>query len=420
MNPTPRIDRRASICPHDCPSACSLDVEVIDGKTIGRVHGAQTNTYTAGVICAKVARYAERIHHPDRLLYPLKRTGPKGSGQFERITWDEALDLVAEKFLEAERTHGPEAVWPYYYAGTMGLAMRDGINRLRHVKKYSGQFSTICTNMAWTGYIAGTGKLLGPDPREMALSDCVVIWGTNPVHTQVNVMTHAMRARKERGAKIVAIDVYMNATMKQADMALLVRPGTDGALACAVMHVLFRDGHANWDYLGVHGLPGRPGSASAQPRSGMGVCDHRLAGRGDRGVRRLGRGAQAHLFSPRLRLRPPAQRRGQHACGRLHRGRHGSLAARGRRRLPQQRRHLPLAQEPHRGARRLRSEGPQARPVPDRPRSHGRPGGPAAGPARDRDADPEHQSGLRRAGAGTGEAGLCPRGSVRRACTSSS
>ena len=131
----------------------------------------------------------------------------------------------------------------------MGLVMRDGINRLRHVKRYSGQFSTICTNIAWTGYIAGTGKLAGADPREMAGSDCVVIWGTNAVHTQVNVMTHALRARKERGAKIVAVDIYMNATMKQADMALVVRPGTDGALACAVMHVLFRDGHADRDYL---------------------------------------------------------------------------------------------------------------------------------------------------------------------------
>lgn len=249
MNLTSRIERRPSVCPHDCPSGCSLDVEVLDGRSIGRVHGAKSNSYTAGVICAKVARYAERIHHPDRLLHPLKRTGPKGSGQFARISWEEALDRVAEKFIEAERTIGPEAVWPYYYAGTMGLVMRDGINRLRNVKRYSGQYSTICTTMAWTGYIAGTGKLAGPDPREMALSDCVVIWGTNPVHTQVNVMTHAMRARKERGAKIVAIDIYMNPTMKQADMALLVRPGTDGALACAVMHVLFRDGYADWDYL---------------------------------------------------------------------------------------------------------------------------------------------------------------------------
>ncbi len=249
MNLAPRIEHRASACPHDCPSTCALEVEVIDGRSIGRVHGAEDNSYTAGVICAKVARYAERIHHPDRLLYPLKRTGPKRSGQFQRIGWGEALDLVAERFVEAERIGGAEAVWPYYYAGTMGLVMRDGINRLRHVKKYSGQFSTICTNMAWTGWIAGTGKLAGVDPREMAKSDCVVIWGTNAVHTQVNVMTHAMRARKERGAKIVAIDVYRNATVKQADLGLVLRPGTDGALACAVMHVLFRDGLADWEYL---------------------------------------------------------------------------------------------------------------------------------------------------------------------------
>ncbi len=249
MNKALKIERRPSVCPHDCPSACSLDVEVIEGRKIGRVHGADTNRYTAGVICAKVARYQERIHHPDRLLYPMKRTGPKGSGQFERISWDEAMETVARKFLEAEQAFGPESVWPYYYAGTMGYVMRDGINRLRNVKRYSGQYSTICTATAYTGFVAGTGKLAGPDPREMAVSDCIVIWGTNPVHTQVNVMTHVARARKERGAKLVVIDVYMNPTMKQADMALLVKPGTDGALACAVMHVLFRDGYADWDYL---------------------------------------------------------------------------------------------------------------------------------------------------------------------------
>jgi anaerobic selenocysteine-containing dehydrogenase len=134
----------------------------------------------------------------------------------------------------------------------MGLVMRDGINRLRHAKGYSGQYSTICTTMAWTGFIAGTGRLAGPDPREMAKSDCVVIWGTNAVHTQVNVMHHAVKARKTRGAKIVAIDIYHNATLAQADLALVLRPGTDAALACAVMHVLFRDGHADRDYLARH------------------------------------------------------------------------------------------------------------------------------------------------------------------------
>ncbi|HEV7327738.1 MAG TPA: molybdopterin oxidoreductase family protein [Bosea sp. (in: a-proteobacteria)] len=249
MTELPRIARLPSVCPHDCPSACSLEVEVIDGRTIGRVRGNKRQSYTDGVICAKVARYAERIHHPDRLLHPLRRTGPKGSGAFERISWDEALDEIARRFLAIEAEHGAEAVWPYYYAGTMGLVMRDGINRLRHAKRYSGQYSTICTTTAWTGFIAGTGKLAGPDPREMAKSDCVVIWGTNPVHTQVNVMHHAVKARKERGAKIVAIDIYRNATLDQADLPLVLKPGTDGALACAVMHVLFRDGLADRDYL---------------------------------------------------------------------------------------------------------------------------------------------------------------------------
>jgi anaerobic selenocysteine-containing dehydrogenase len=244
-----RVTIGHSACPHDCPSTCALDVELFGDGRIGRVRGTKENDYTAGVICAKVARYAERIHHADRLMHPLRRVGPKGSGKFERISWDEALDLTAGAMLDAERRDGSEAVWPYFFAGTMGLVMRDGIERLRHVKRYSRQFSTICTTSAWTGFIAGTGKLAGPDPREMAKSDLIVIWGTNPVHTQVNVMTHAVRARRERGAKIVVIDVYRNATMQQADMGICLKPGTDGALACAVMHVLFRDGFANRAYM---------------------------------------------------------------------------------------------------------------------------------------------------------------------------
>jgi anaerobic selenocysteine-containing dehydrogenase len=245
----PNMRIGVSACPHDCPSTCALEVEILDERTIGRVRGAPDNSYTAGVICAKVARYAERIHHPGRVTRPMRRTGPKGSGQFEPVSWDDALDLVAEKFLDAERRFGAQAVWPYYYAGTMGLVQRDGIHRLRHTKKYSGFHSTICVNAAYTGFAAGTGRIAGVDPREMAKSDVIVIWGTNPVSTQVNVMTHATRARKERGARIVAVDIYMNGTMDQADLAVLVKPGTDGALACAVMHCLFRDGKADWDYL---------------------------------------------------------------------------------------------------------------------------------------------------------------------------
>ncbi|HUF92371.1 MAG TPA: molybdopterin-dependent oxidoreductase, partial [Candidatus Limnocylindria bacterium] len=238
-----------AVCPHDCTSTCALEVERIDAHTIGRVRGSHRNTYTRGVICEKVARYAERTHHPDRLMHPLRRAGAKGEGRFERISWDEALDTVAAAFVDRAARHGPQTVWPYYYAGTMGLVQRDGINRLRNEMKYSRWFSTICVTLADTGWTAGIGMKRGVDLREIDdHSDLVVIWGGNPVNTQVNVMSHAMAA-KRRGAALVVVDPYRTGTAEQADVHLPIRPGTDGALACAMMHVLFRDGFADWDYL---------------------------------------------------------------------------------------------------------------------------------------------------------------------------
>ncbi|MCW9045634.1 MAG: molybdopterin-dependent oxidoreductase [Alphaproteobacteria bacterium] len=238
-----------SVCPHDCPSVCALEVERLDEKTIGKVKGAADNDYTDGIICAKVSRYKERVHHPDRLLYPLKRVGPKGSGEFERISWEEALDTVANAFKTATEAYGPEAVWPYKYAGTMGLVQRDGIKRLTNTMGYSRQKETICTGLVTPGWNAGVGNAWGTDPRDMAKSDLIVIWGTNVVSTHIHAMTHALKGRKGRGAKIVVIDPYLNDTAKKADMHLAVRPGTDGALACAVMHVLFKEGYADREYL---------------------------------------------------------------------------------------------------------------------------------------------------------------------------
>ena len=259
------MSRHASVCPHDCPSVCALEVEVLDGRRIGAVRGAAENTYTRGVICAKVSRYAERIHHPDRLTRPLLRTGAKGGGEFRPIGWDEALDRAAAAFADAAARHGSEAVWPYYYAGTMGLVQRDGINRLRHEMRWSRQKKTICTAVAEAGWVAGAGRIAGPDPREMAVSDLVVVWGGNPVATQVNVMTHVARARKERGARLVVIDPYRTGTAQAADMHLAPRPGTDAALACAVMHVAFRDGFANRDYMAR--MADRPAELEAHLRS---------------------------------------------------------------------------------------------------------------------------------------------------------
>ena len=243
------LDIAYSVCPHDCPSACALDVERLAADRIGAVRGAEGNRYTAGVVCAKVARYVERVHHPDRLRRPLRRTGPKGSDQFVEIDWDEALDIVAEAFLAAEALHGAEAVWPYYYAGTMGLVQRDGINRLRHAKRYSRQLKTICSSLTDAGWRAGVGAKYGPDSCEVQHSDLIVVWGSNPVHTQVNLMHHIALARKAGGAKLVVVDPYRTATAKTADVHLMPRPGTDGALACAVMHVLFREGFADRAYM---------------------------------------------------------------------------------------------------------------------------------------------------------------------------
>ena len=238
-----------SVCPHDCTSTCALDVEILDEHSIGRVRGSKRNSYTDGVICEKVARYAERVHHPDRITQPLLRSGPKGSMQWKTISWNEALDRVAESFTEKATRHGSETVWPYFYAGTMGLVQRDGINRLRHAMKYSRWYSTICVTLSDTGWIAGVGSKRGVDMREVAQhAELVVIWGGNPVHTQVNVMQHAM-AVKKRGGKLVVVDPYRTATAEKADLHLALRPGTDGALACGVMHVLFAENFADWGYL---------------------------------------------------------------------------------------------------------------------------------------------------------------------------
>jgi anaerobic selenocysteine-containing dehydrogenase len=240
-----------SACPHDCPSSCSLEVERISSTQIGVVRGSEANTYTAGVVCAKVARYRERVHHPNRLTVPQRRKGEKGSGEFIPISWDDALDEIAENFIRVAQRWGSEAVWPYHSGGTMGVIQRHGLDRLRHAMKYSRQQTTICVTPAQSGWLAGVGVMAGVDPREMAESELIVVWGGNPVSTQVNAMVHISRARK-RGAKLVVVDVYRTPTADVADLALILRPGSDGALACAMMHVLLAEGLADRAYLAAH------------------------------------------------------------------------------------------------------------------------------------------------------------------------
>ena len=345
-----------SVCPHDCTSTCALDVERLNSKQIGRVRGSMRNDYTAGVICEKVARYAERIHHPDRLMKPLRRVGPKGSRQFAEISWADALDIVAEQFIAKARQHGSETVWPYYYAGTMGLVQRDGINRLRHAMKYSRYFSTICVTLSDTGWIAGVGAKRGADVREVdEHSDLVVIWGGNPVNTQVNVMTHAMRAKK-RGAKLVVVDPYRTGTAEQADMHLAVRPGTDGALAVAVMHVLFKEGYADWDYMRRYtDAPDELAAHVATRTPEWAVEDHRPLGRGDRFLRAALRPGQGLVHPLPSWLQQEPQRCAQHARRHLLAGGDRGVEIQGRRRAVRPYRHVPDQEDADRRARHGRS-----------------------------------------------------------------
>ncbi len=242
-------NRVHSVCPHDCPSTCSLEVEKLDEHTIGRVYGA-SNSYTAGVVCAKVARYAERVHHPDRLSRPLRRCNAKSAskGEFEPVSWESALDIVAAKLQSTIDEYGAEAIWPYHYAGTMGLVQRDSINRFRNCLGTSQQHSTFCTALADAGWLAGIGVKRGSDARLISESELIVVWGGNPVNTQVNLMHHISLARK-KGAQLVVVDPYLTGTARQADQHLMLKPGTDAALACAVMHVLITEGLTDKDYL---------------------------------------------------------------------------------------------------------------------------------------------------------------------------
>ncbi len=218
-------------------------------EAIGRVWGVRDHPYVQGTICAKVARYRERVHHPGRLTTPLVRTGAKGEGAFAAIDWDEALDRVADGLRDAAARHGPEAVFPYRYGGTMGLVQHGALDRLRHELGWSRQKNTICSAILRAGWTAGVGEQRGLAPTDMAHADLIVVWGANPAATQVQLMRHITRARKQRGARLVVIDPWDTATARAADEHIAPRPGTDGALACAVLHVLFAEGHADRAYL---------------------------------------------------------------------------------------------------------------------------------------------------------------------------
>src|SRR5215469_15206662 len=236
-----------SVCPHDCPSQCALSVTVEDGRVVA-VAGDAGHPFTQGVVCGKVHDYAERLYAPTRVLTPLRRVGAKGEGRFAPITWEVALEEIARRWRGIIAQWGGEAILPYSYAGTLGVLQFWAGHPLFHALGASQLDRTICITTAYAGWAATVGTVAGNDAEQMVHADLVVLWGINASYSHINLMSLVKRARHQ-GAFIVCIDPYRTQTAKNADLHLQPRPGTDGALALGMMHVLIGEGLVDREYI---------------------------------------------------------------------------------------------------------------------------------------------------------------------------
>ena len=252
--PTPRDGVVRGACPHDCPDTCAMLVTVHDGRAIS-VAGDPAHPFTRGFLCAKVNRYVERTYHADRLRTPMRRVGPKGSGAFAPVSWDEALGEIGERLQAiADSEHGPQAILPYSYAGTMGLLQGSSTDRrFFHRLGASRLDRTICSMAGTVGMRMTVGANIGADAEGMPESDLVLLWGTNTLTANPHLWPFVLQAR-EHGAPIVCIDPIRTRTAAQCDEWIPIRPGTDAALALGMMHVLFTQGLEDRDYLVRHTL----------------------------------------------------------------------------------------------------------------------------------------------------------------------
>lgn len=234
-------------CPHDCPDTCSFFVTVENGRAV-KIEGAKDHPTTDGFLCTKVNRYLERTYSSERALYPMKRAGEKGKGIFKRISWDEALDTIAAKFKEIA-ADDPQSILPYSYAGTMGFVQSQSIDR-RFFHKLGASLlaRTICADAGAAGYRATIGLSMGTDPEQFSNSKLIIIWGSNVITSNVHLWPKILEARRN-GAKVIAIDPYRSLTAEKCDEHLAILPGTDGALALAMMNVIIRENLIDHDYI---------------------------------------------------------------------------------------------------------------------------------------------------------------------------
>jgi anaerobic selenocysteine-containing dehydrogenase len=245
-----RVVRAA--CPHDCPDTCAMDITVEHGRAVD-VRGGDM-PFTEGTLCTKVSKYLERVYAPDRVLHPLRRVGPKGPGaRYERISWDQALDAIAARFAEIA-ADDPQQILPYSYAGTMGMVQYSSMDRrFFHRLGASLLERTICSSAGKAGIRLALGGSVGMDPERFDEAKLILIWGSNPIVSNLHCWTR-MQEAKRRGAKLVIIDPWRNLTAEKCHQHVRIMPGTDGALALSMMHVIVGEALHDRDYVAAHTL----------------------------------------------------------------------------------------------------------------------------------------------------------------------
>jgi anaerobic selenocysteine-containing dehydrogenase len=240
-------------CQHDCPDTCAWTIRVEDGRAV-ELRGDPDHPLTAGGLCSKVNHYLEdRLYNPDRVLHPLRRTGPKGSGEFERISWDDALDTVAGTIRRVVGESGSEAVLPYSYMGTQGMVQGMAMDARFFARLGATRLDrTICGDNGQAGYAATLGTDAGIDPEDIVHSRLILIWGSNTVVTNLHLWPLILKARKDNGARVVVIDPVRTRTAARADTHVQLLPGTDAALALGMMFVIVDEGLHDKDYIAEH------------------------------------------------------------------------------------------------------------------------------------------------------------------------
>ena len=246
------LETRRSTCPFDCPDACGLVVET-DGRSVRSVRGDPEHEYTRGTLCPKVNGFEKTVHAPGRLMHPLIRSGPKGQGAFRQASWDEAVSLIADRWQMLIARHGRECLLPVTYAGTMGLIQRNAQEPLMHRLGATLLDRTICTSAQNAGWEQVMGKTPGSDPEDAVHSDLLFLWGINALATNIHFLTQVKGVRRN-GGRVFLIDTHRQATAAHADRVFLVRPGSDGALALGMLHLLVRENLVDRAYLAREAL----------------------------------------------------------------------------------------------------------------------------------------------------------------------